>query len=121
MPDLTLSQRVNLHLAIDRARSPGHCLYAEDGAPCCPIGQLADIEGVPVHVLRAWDADSDSASGIASTKAGTAALLDYPLDLLDRVQESCDEGWADAAPVDRPEPIRAQMHAMVDAWGGDHG
>lgn len=102
--DLTKEQVEKLNKAIDLAEEPGGCRYAIDGKPCCVIGQLAVLEGVPVSEL-------DSAYGIELfLKRGClspiSALAAYPLDLLICMQVRWDNSFSFSSIDDARDWVR---------------
>lgn len=109
---LTPAQVEKVARAIELAWAPGECKYQVDGAPCCVLGQLAALEGVPVETLRMWDglAHELGASGIDDILERFYTdnpLVAYPSGLLVKLQAE----W-DASRVD-PEEARMYMREHV--------
>ena len=72
----------NLHLAISTATDPGDCHYRT-----CVIGKLMSIEG---HMD---DHEGVPGVGFLITHAGVSELKDYPLELLQDLQDAWDCRW----------------------------
>lgn len=93
----TLEPRLlqNILEAIRKAKAPGSCSYGKG----CVIAQLALIEGVSQEQLQEWDrgiphANIEGSASISQiemhTKSEDYPLGDYPIQLLDRLQDYWD-------------------------------
>lgn len=95
--------------AIRLAEGPGGCRYEKGGRPCCVIGQLAYIDGVPVDTLRGWDVFTDDQSlGIGEIEPDN--LAHYPMGLLENIQGLWD-GYDERD--ESVEEVRNTMAAMA--------
>lgn len=101
---LTKIQVKRLNAAIDAAVGPAGCVYIQDNAPYCVIGQLAVIDGISLKTLRRWGENKITAvSGSAARKLCTS----YGAHLLSQLQSLWDTAYGPEAKV------RAVMHSLV--------
>lgn len=107
--ELTKTQVEKVNKAIELAQEPGACKYMVDGKPCCVIGQLAALEGVPANVL---DTELTVSALIKLNKLPEFAS--YPRELLFLLQRKWD--CSKSIPI---EKARANMRDFLDLSIGE--
>ena len=108
--DLTKAQIEKINKAIELAQEPGACKYMVDGKPCCVIGQLAALEGVPAVVL---DRTEFTVSALIKRNQ-LPEFASYPREFLYLLQRKWD--CSKSIPI---ENARAEMHKFLDLSIGE--
>jgi hypothetical protein len=88
---ITQAQKDKLFVAISKAKQYRGRHYTDNGGPCCVIGQLAFLEGIPISYIETWDMEIIN-SILGNTSSFLEPLRLYPRILLSTLQNQWDHG-----------------------------